>query len=419
MDTKNPPIYQQPTEPEMEYQAASIEMPRKITTPKKPELGDIILPEYHEYLPVFEEKGKIKRLPHWHHDHRIPLIDDKILPFEPLRALDEGRLKALKGYINTSLERGWMQSSTSPAGAPICFVKKKDGGLQLCIDYQGLNTITIKDWTPLPLIGEALDCLLKAKIYTKLDVKDAYHNLRIAKGNEWKTAFWMKYRLYEYLVMRFGLTNAPASFQHWINEVLSDYLNIFCIAYLDNLLIYSDNLTQYHQHVKLILERIKEVGLTLKASKCEFHTYRTEYLEYIIAPTGISMDPEKVKAIEEWKEPTNVKGVQSFLGFANFYRRFIQDFSKITAPLTKLTWKDTQYEWTDAAQSTFEQLKKAMISQPILCHFDLARPLILETDASDYAIGTVCSQPDNWDSTLAQIFFQEAKRCRTKLWHSW
>jgi hypothetical protein len=231
-----------------------------------------------------------------------------------------------------------------PAGAPIHFVKKKDGGLWLCIDYWGLNTITIKDRTPLPLIGEALDRLSKAKIYTKLDIKDAYHNLRIAKGDEWKTAFRTKYGLYEYLVMPFGLTNAPASFQCWMNEVLSDYLNIFCIAYLDDVLIYSDNLTQYRQHVKLILERMKEVGLTLKASKCEFHTYRTEYLGYIITPTGISMDPEKVKAIEEWKEPTNIKGVQSFLGFANFYRRFVQDFSKITAPLTKLTRKDTRYE---------------------------------------------------------------------------
>jgi hypothetical protein len=182
-----------------------------------------------------------------------------------------------------------------------------------------------------------LDCLSKAKIYTKLDIKDAFHNLRIAKGDEWKTAFQMKYGLYEYLVMLFGLTNAPASFQRWMNEVLSDYLNIFCIAYLDDVLIYSDNLTQHCQYVKLILERMKEVGLTLKASKCEFHRYRTEYLGYIITPTGISMDPEKVKAVEEWKEPTNIKGVQSFLRFTNFYRRFVRDFSKITAPLTKLT----------------------------------------------------------------------------------
>jgi hypothetical protein len=177
--------------------------------------------------------------------------------------------------------------------------------------------------------------LANAKIYTKLDVKDTYHNLWIAEGDEWKMAFRTKYGLYEYLVMPFGLTNAPASFQRWMNEVLSDYVDVFCIAYLDDILIYSDNLEQHRQHVKMILRTVEEVGLTLNASKCEFHTNKTEYLGYIISPTGIGMDPEKVRVVAEWKELTNVKGVQSFLGFTNFYRRFIRDFSKITAPLTR------------------------------------------------------------------------------------
>jgi hypothetical protein len=176
----------------------------------------------------------------------------------------------------------------------------------------------------------------------------------------------MKYSLYEYLVMPFGLTNALASFQRWMNEVLSDYLDIFCITYLDNILIYSDDLEQHCQHVRRILERVEEVGLTLKASKCEFHTDRMEYLGYIISPMGMSMDPEKVRAMAEWREPMNVKGVQSFLGFANFYRRFIRDFTKIMTPLTKLTQKDIPWEWGNAAPSAFEQLKQAMISQPIL-----------------------------------------------------
>jgi hypothetical protein len=197
-------------------------------------------------------------------------------------------------------------------------------------------------------------------------VKDAYHNLRIAKGDEWKTVFRTKYSLYEYLVMRFGLTNAPASFQRWMNEVLSDYLDVFFIAYLDDILIYLDDLEQHHQHVRRILERVQEVGLTLKASKYEFHTDRTEYLGYIISPMGISMDPEKVKPVAEWREPTNVKGVQSCLGFANCYRRFIRDFSKITTPLTKLPRKDTPWDWGNAAQSAFQQLKQATISQPII-----------------------------------------------------
>jgi hypothetical protein len=178
-------------------------------------------------------------------------------------------------------------------------MQKKDGSLRLCMDYRGLNAMMVKDHTPLPLIGEALDRLAKAKIYTKLDVKDAYHNLWIAEGDEWKMVFWTKYSLYKYLVMLFGLTNIPASFQRWMNEILSNYLDVFCIAYLDDILIYSDNLEQYCQHIRMILKRVEEVGLILKASKCEFHTNRTEYPGYIISPTGIEMDLEKVRVVAE------------------------------------------------------------------------------------------------------------------------
>jgi hypothetical protein len=248
-------------------------------------------------------------------------------------------------YLETNLEQGRIRSSTSPAGAPIHFALKKDGSLRLCIDYRGLNEITIKDRMPLPLISEALDRLVGARIYTKLDVKDAYNNLRIAEGDKWKTAFRTKYGLYEYLVMAFGLTNAPASFQRWMNEILSEYLDLFCIAYLDDILIYSGNLEQHREHVRLILQRMEDAGLTLKASKCEFHTDKTEYPGYIITTTGLQMDPNRIQAIAEWKEPTNVKGVQSFLGFANFYRRFIKDYSRITAPLSRLTRTDTPWKW--------------------------------------------------------------------------
>jgi hypothetical protein len=146
-----------------------------------------------------------------------------------------------------------------------------------------------------------------------------YHNLQIAMGNEWKTAFRMKYGLYGYRVMPFGLTNAPASFQQWMNEVLSDYLDMFCIAYLDDILIYLDNLEEHRWHICQVLQQLKEVGLTLKPSKCEFYTDRMEYLGYIISPMGIQMDPDKIRTVKDWKEPVNIKGIQSFLGFANFY----------------------------------------------------------------------------------------------------
>jgi hypothetical protein len=220
---------------------------------------DVVPGEYHEYLHVFKARDDQGLPPHRHHDHHIPLIEEKTPPFQPIRALDENRLHALREYLETNVEQGWIRESTSPAGTPIHFVQKKDGGLRLCVDYWGLNAITVKDRMPLPLIGEVLDPLANAKIYTKLDVKDAYHNLWIAEGDEWKMAFRTKYGLYEYLVMPFGLTNAPASFQRWMNVILTDYLDVFCIAYLDDILIYSDDLEQHYRHVKMILRRVEEV----------------------------------------------------------------------------------------------------------------------------------------------------------------
>jgi len=253
----------------------------------------------------------------------------------------------------------------------------------------------VKDWTLLPLIGESLNQLSSATVYTKLDIRDAYYNLQIAAGDEWKTAFRTQYRLYEYYVMPFRLTNAPASFQRWINEILSEYLDIFCVTYLDDILIFSQNLKDHRRHVRTILRRVEETGLTLKASKCEFHTTETEYLGYVISPKELRMDEEKIRTIKEWKEPTNVKGIQSFLGFANFYRRFIRDYSKITTPLSSLTRKEKEWEWGDKQQGAFDTLKTAMITEPILQHFNPERAVTIETDASDYAIGAKCSQPDN------------------------
>jgi len=292
-----------------------------------------IPPEYHKFLEVFTEKEPTAPLPHRTRDHHIPLEEGKTSPYEPLRPLNEEKMKALKEYLEVNEKWGWIRASTSLAGVPIYFVKKKDGGLRLCVDYRQLNEITIKDQTPLPLIGESLDQLSSANIYTKLDIQEAYYNLRIAAGDEWKTAFRIWYGLYEYCVMAFRLTNAPASFQRWMNEILSEYLYIFCVAYLDNILIFSQNLEDHRRHIRTILRQVEETGLTLKASKCEFHTTEIEYLGYVISPQGLRMDKEKIRSIKEWKQPTNLKGIQSFLGFANFYQHFIRDYSKIMTPL--------------------------------------------------------------------------------------
>jgi len=335
--------------------------------------------EYHEFLEVFTEKEPVALPPHRTQDHHIPLEEGKTPPYEPLRPLNEDKMKALRGYLEINEKRGWIHASTSPVGAPIHFVTKKDGGLRLCVDYRQLNDITIKDRTPLPLIGESLDQLSSATIYTKLDIRDAYYNLRIAKGDEWKTAFRTRYGLFEYCVMPFRLTNAPASFQRWMNEILSDYLDIFWVAYLDDILVFSPNEETHREHVRAVLPRVRDTGLLLKASKCEFHTTETEYLGYVISPQGLRMDEEKIQTIKDWKEPTNVKGIQSFLGFTNFYQRFIKDYSKITMPLSSLTRKEKAWEWGDKQQEAFETLKKSMITEPILQHFDPERAVTIET----------------------------------------
>jgi len=368
----------------------------KIKKTDKTKPHQAIPTEYHEFLPIFTEKEPTTPPLHRTQDHHIPLEKGKTPPYEPLRPLNDEKMKALKEYLDTNEKRGWIRASTSPAGAPIHFVKKKDGGLRLCVDYRQLNEITIKDRTPLPLIGESLDQLSSATIYTKLDIRDAYYNLRIAAVDEWKTAFRTRYGLYIYCVIPFRLTNAPASFQRWMNEILSEYLDIFYVAYLDGILIFSQNLEDHWRHVRTILKRVEETGHTPKASKCEFHTTETEYLGYVITPKGLRMYEEKIRTIKEWKEPTNLKGIQSFLGFANFYRRFIRDYSKITTPLSSLTRKEKEWEWGDKQQEAFDTLKTAMITEPILQHFDPERAVTIEMDASDYAIGAICSQPDDY-----------------------
>jgi len=207
------------------------------------------------------------------------------------------------------------------------FVKKKEGKLRLCADYRAINEVTKKDRHPLPLITEALDRLGGAKYFTKLDIKDAYHNIRIRGVDEWKTTFSTKLGSYEYLVMPFGLCKAPGAFQRWINEVLMEHIDMCCIVYLDDVLIYSNTLHQHRKDDSNILEAIRKSGMKLKPSKCEFHERETEYLGFIIGQEGVKTDPVKTQAIWDWTTPKKIKEIQCFLGFCNFYRGFIEGFS--------------------------------------------------------------------------------------------
>ena len=347
--------------------------------------------EYIQFHKLFQ-KSKADVLPkpsQW--DHEIPLESGKKPSFGPVFGMSPTELETLKEYLDEMLAKGFIRRSQSPAGSPVIFVKKKDGTLRLCVDYRGLNQITIKNRTPLPLIDETLDCIQDAKIYTKLDLRGAYNLVRIKVGKEWKTAFRTRYGLFEYMVMPFGLTNAPATFQSMINDVLRPFLDVFVVVYLDDILIFSDSLEEHTKHVSTVLEQLSQHDLFVKAKKCEFHVTSTEFLGYNISPSGISMNENKVKAIKDWPQPKNKHNVQVFMGFCNFYRRFISNFSGIAKPLYLLTGKDS-FQWNESCNAAFDKLKNAFTSAPMLKHYVPNAPTFVETDASNYALGAVLSQ---------------------------
>ena len=254
------------------------------------------------------------------YNHEIKLEGDCQPPYSPIYPLSTLKLHVLREYLHDNLAKGFIQHSTSSTNAPILFVKKKDGSLQLCVDYCKLNLLTKKNWYPLPLIGEALDWLSGTKIYTKLDIWVAYNQVQMKEGDEWKTAFWTQYGHYEYCVMPFRLANALATFQGFINYALWDLLDICCITYLDDILIYSDDDTEHVEHVQAVLKHLQEHGLYVKLEKCKFHTWHVGFVGYMVTPNGVLMEEDCVSTIHDWPEPQTHCEVQVFLGFTNFYQ---------------------------------------------------------------------------------------------------
>ncbi len=307
-----------------------------------------------------------------------------------------GSIKNLKHLKNLSVSQkviGFIVPSKSPASAGFFFVKKKDGSLRPCIDYRALNDITVKFRYPLPLVPAALEQLRTARYFTKLDLRSAYNLIRIREGDEWKTAFSTTSGHYEYRVMPFGLANSPSVFQAFVNDVFRDMLSQFVIVYIDDILIYSDSLDTHVKHVRAVLKRLIQHQLYAKIQKCEFHQTQISFLGYVISSEGVTMDDSKVQAVLNWPKPTTVKELQRFLGFANFYRRFIRNFSMVAAPLTSLLQGGKQWlNWTQASEQSFRQLKERFTSAPILHHPNPDLEFTVEVDASNTGIGAVLSQ---------------------------
>ena len=360
---------------------------------------------YHEFLSVFSIEEADKVPPHRPSHHRIILKPGAEPPWGPQYGMSRNELLVLKKYLKENLDKGFIRPSSSPASSPVLFVKKPGGGLRLCVDYRALNELTVKNRYPIPRIHETLTLLGKAKYFTKLDVISAFNRLRIADGDEYLTAFRTRFDLYEYLVMPFGLANAPSSFQNYINDTLKGYLDEFCTAYIDDILIFSNTLEQHHDHVKKVLTRLLEAGLQIDINKCDFHAQEVKFLGLIISIEGIKMDPTKLKAIENWPIPTCTKDIFRFIGFVNFYRRFIRNFGSIVMPLTDLMKKDLKFSWGPEQIKVFKLIKEEFRCNGVLQHFDWDKPARLETDASDRGTGGVLLQPDPSGSWKPVAFF--------------
>ena len=357
------------------------------------------LPEaYASYADVFSEEGAAALPRNARVQHRIEVETGKQVPYGPIYPLSQRELSVLHDYIETNLTTGRIRASLSPAGAPILFVPKTDGSMRLCVDYRGLNKVTVKNRYPLPLLSEILDRLGGACVYTKLDLRDAYHRIPIAEEDIWKTAFRTRYGHFEYTVMPFGLTNAPATFQAYVNEALRGLLDQTCIAYMDDILIFSKSGEDHASHVREILERLRQYKLYAKLSKCEFHVDEVAFLGFRVGVAGVAMDKSRVLAIQSWPSPLTFRDIQVFLGFANFYRGFIPGYSRVVAPITDLLTgmrggkKSGRFDWTDNAKQAFATLKACFLDAPMLSHFDPQRQCRVETDASKEAAGGILSQ---------------------------
>jgi len=360
-------------------------------------LKEQIPEEYHKFLDVFDKK-KADRFPEeriW--DHKIKL-KDRFVPksfknynLTPIEQVE------LDKFLKENLEKGYIRPSQSPMASPFFFVSKKDAGkLRPCQDYRYLNEWTIKNAYPLPLISEIIDKLKGARYFTKLDVRWGYNNIQIKKGDEWKAAFKTNRGLYEPMVMFFGMCNSPATFQAMMYSIFDDMISdSLIIVYMDNMFIFEKDLSPLITNTRLVLRQLRDNNFYLKPSKCEFHKMKIEYLGKIIEEGRISMDTSKLKGIQDWPIPFTVKQVRGFLGFGNFYRQFIQNFSDIAQPLNELLKKDRKFVWTPECQSSFDEMKKRFTEEPVLAMPNHSGPFQIEMDASKYATEAVLSQLDS------------------------
>ncbi|GJW84052.1 putative reverse transcriptase domain-containing protein [Tanacetum coccineum] len=310
----------------------------------------------------------------------------------PYRLAPSEMKESLSEQLKELSDKGFIRPSSSPWGAPVLFVKKKDGSFRMCIDYRELNKLTVKNRYPLPRIDDLFDQLQGSSVYSKIDLRSGYHQLRVREEDIPKTAFRTRYGHYEFQVMPFGLTNAPAVFMDLMNRVCKPHLDKFVIVFIDDILIYSKSKQEHEKHLKIILDLLKKEELYAKFSKCEFWIPKVQFLGHVIDSEGIHVDPAKIESIKDWTSPKSPTEIRQFLGLAGYYRRFIEGFSKIAKPMTKLTQKKVKFEWGDKQEAAFQLLKQKLCSAPILALPEGSEDFIAYCDASKKGLGAVLMQ---------------------------
>ncbi|WVZ52368.1 hypothetical protein U9M48_003437 [Paspalum notatum var. saurae] len=309
-------------------------------------------------------------------DFRIDLVPGTAPVSKRPYRMAPDELKELKTQLQEQLDKGFIRLSSSPWGYLTLFVEKKDqGGKRLCVDYRPLNDVTIKNKYPLPHIDILFDQLGGATVFSKIDLRSGYHQIKIQEEDIPKNAFSTRYGLYEYLVMSFGLTNAPAYFMYMMNSVFMNELDKFVVVFIDDILVYSKNEKEHEEHLRIVLTRLREHKLYAKFSKCAFWLKEVTFLGHILSEKGVAVDPSKVEDVLNWKQPQTVTEIRSFLGLVGYYRRFIMDFSKIAKPMTTLTQKNTKFAWSPKCEEAFEP--------PVLAQPDITKPFDVYCDAFD------------------------------------
>ncbi|WVZ80683.1 hypothetical protein U9M48_028140 [Paspalum notatum var. saurae] len=317
-------------------------------------------------------------------EHRIDLVPGGSLPNRPAYRTNPEKIKEIQRQVKELLDKGYVRESLSPCAVPVLLVPNKDGSWRMCVDCRAINAITVRYRHPIPRLDDMLDELSSSIIFTKIDLRSGYHQIRMKLGDEWKTAFKTKNGLYEWLVMPFGLTNAPSTFMRLMKH--------FVVVYFDDILIYSKSFDEHLDHIRQVLAVLREEKLYGNIAKCTFCIDRVIFLGFVVSADGIQVDEEKVKAIKDWPTPVNVSQVRSFHGLASFYRRFVKDFSTLAAPLTNLTKKDVPFKWGHDEDLSFHTLKTKLCEAPLLQLPDFGKTIVIECDASGIGIGGVLLQ---------------------------